>query len=478
MAGQPIARRAGAFVHSVLPAEPTHWLLLVGSTFLFISRTLRWWPRFDFVPGMSVPQPYVWRLEIPGLGLGLMVAGSIGLFAALVKTRKPARLLFFGVVLLSLATLVLIGAIATLSFGKLGEPGYFAPSLPGAPALSRFQMVVQLTANLSVGWRFANVGLVLVAIFLILFVLQRSSLPMSVRATSNHPLASPPGDQHRRTMLFVWAMICLVALPDILSIAILLGVRQTRYAALAGTTSLTTLVFALPLLAFVLLAVGKEGRKLVGKSLRLPHIRYVALAAFVPAAVGFAWPTLTFAYARVHWTTYERSRGYPAPDAGDYFRLPGFSSLWLLVPALVEEVAWRGYLQPQFVRRYGLARGVFFVGLIWGAFHFSWNFHSTMTDQRVLLTLSERLLGTVVLSYVLAWLTIQSKSILPAGIAHATYNIFITDYSFTFRTPWWLAIVLWAAVGYLLFRYFPPTKPAEPTALSLPQGPVVIELLP
>jgi hypothetical protein len=78
-----------------------------------------------------------------------------------------------------------------------------------------------------------------------------------------------------------------------------------------------------------------------------------------------------------------------------------------------------------------------------------------MNDQGVIFELFSRLLGTVVLSYLLAWLTIQSRSVLPAAVAHATYNAFVTDYSLTFRTPWWPTTFLWAAAGYLLFRYFP-----------------------
>jgi len=248
-------------------------------------------------------------------------------------------------------------------------------------------------------------------------------------------------------------MICLVLPTSALSGAIIFGLGEIPLLHNRRGLWISDLTFAILLLVLVLLVIGKGGRKSLIPRLRLPSIRYLCFGALIPALIAYVWPVASYAYARIYWNAFEHL--YPPPDVGLYFVLPPLSSLGFLVPALVEEIAWRGYLQPRFIRRYGLGRGVFLVGLVWGAFHFSWDFHGSMNDQGEIFELFSRLLGTVVLSYSLAWLTIQSRSVLPAALAHATYNAFITDYSFTFRTPRWPAVFLWAAVGYALFRYFP-----------------------
>ena len=146
---------------------------------------------------------------------------------------------------------------------------------------------------------------------------------------------------------------------------------------------------------------------------------------------------------------------YAPPSLDTYFGLPEVATIWYVVPALVEEIAWRGYLQPRFIRRYGLVRGTFLVGIVWGAFHFFWDFNSFMTSGSIVRHLIERPIGTVCLSYVLAWLTISSESILPAALAHAAYNSLITDRAMPPRTPWWPSLLLWIAAGFVLLRFFP-----------------------
>jgi hypothetical protein len=79
-----------------------------------------------------------------------------------------------------------------------------------------------------------------------------------------------------------------------------------------------------------------------------------------------------------------------------------------------------------------------------------------MTFGDVVGHLATRIIGTVVSSLAIAWLTIWSESILPAAVAHAVYNIFIVYHSPQHTDPWWLSAILWAIVGYVLLRYFPP----------------------
>src|SRR5207245_8959749 len=48
--------------------------------------------------------------------------------------------------------------------------------------------------------------------------------------------------------------------------------------------------------------------------------------------------------------------------------------LWIFFAAFLEEIMIRGLLQPRFIRRYGLLRGIFLVGIVWAAMHFFGDF--------------------------------------------------------------------------------------------------------
>jgi membrane protease YdiL (CAAX protease family) len=67
----------------------------------------------------------------------------------------------------------------------------------------------------------------------------------------------------------------------------------------------------------------------------------------------------------------------------------------------------------------------------------------------------------VTLSFVLAWLTLRSGSVVPAAIAHTVYNILICSaFGLPFTGKSTLRIALWAVLAYILFRYW--TVPEEP----------------
>jgi len=108
------------------------------------------------------------------------------------------------------------------------------------------------------------------------------------------------------------------------------------------------------------------------------------------------------------------------------------------------------------------------VGLVWGAFHFVYDFGGQMTAIVIILTLIRRLYITVAMSYALAWLTIRSRSVLPAALAHGFYNILL---DLPVHTSPWLTPALWATCAWLLFRYFP-AETAEPEG-TVDRGPTL-----
>jgi len=275
-------------------------------------------------------------------------------------------------------------------------------------------------------------------------------------------------------MLFVWISIGISFLLQVPRIALtIFGEWILPHATwVYGTWSwcLARFIDTGALLVFVLLAVGQGGRRMIPAMLRIPRAKYLGIALLLPAAIATIAPLASYFHARVLWSIHGWGiHPFPLPRA--FFELQRVSSVYYLASALMEEIAWRGYLQPRFIRRYGLARGIFLVGVVWGAFHFAGDFAPRMSAQDVALEFVVRLASTVFLSYVLAWLTIRSESILPAAVAHGMYNIFLGSGSLPFHNPLWLTSLLWALAGFALFHFFPPPSPTSVAELAMPPAP-------
>ena len=127
---------------------------------------------------------------------------------------------------------------------------------------------------------------------------------------------------------------------------------------------------------------GKCLRKTIPAMFRIPRAKYLAIAISVPAAIAYVGPVASYLRARILWTIHGWGK-YDPPSPSGFLGVQSISSVWYFIPALVEEIAWRGYSQPRFIRRYGFVRGIFLVGVVWGAFHFFWDFNSYITARDV-----------------------------------------------------------------------------------------------
>jgi membrane protease YdiL (CAAX protease family) len=113
-------------------------------------------------------------------------------------------------------------------------------------------------------------------------------------------------------------------------------------------------------------------------------------------------------------------------------------------------------------------RGIFFVGIVWAAFHFFSDFSFTRaTDLMVLEHLGTRLFMCETLSFVLGWLTLRSKSVIPAAVAHALYNVVVfSSFGPPFPGKDIVRIGLWGVLAYALFRYWPAKAEDSPEPTS------------
>jgi membrane protease YdiL (CAAX protease family) len=93
----------------------------------------------------------------------------------------------------------------------------------------------------------------------------------------------------------------------------------------------------------------------------------------------------------------------------------------LVVPAILEEIGWRGYALPRLQRRLGALTASLVLGVIWAGMHLPlWLLPDFgFADQSIPLYVAQ----LVAISVVLAWLyNVTGGSLLLTGIAHAAMN--------------------------------------------------------
>lgn len=99
------------------------------------------------------------------------------------------------------------------------------------------------------------------------------------------------------------------------------------------------------------------------------------------------------------------------------------SSLIMSLLAIGEEIGWRGFLQKKLLEKNSLFASLTFLGLLWGFWHFPLVINGfNYPEYPVLGAFLILPLTTVLISYFFGWLTINSKSVWPAVIAHGALN--------------------------------------------------------
>lgn len=446
------------FIRSVLPSSPAHWLLLVGSTFLFVSRDVRWWPT-DL---LSVEGFWTWALSAHAVAWTFVACGAAGYYVAFIGQERTAKRILWWILLASLTAILGLVLLAYFYLPPSGKQSASVLDPANSRVLPHLRAVLLGLIGIA-GFQLAAVGFALVALFYFVLRSERTSVPVtvgvieSVAATTD---ALPSDNDHRRTTRFVWIMVALPPVSWILTMWTdsFIAFVATKFRTVHQAHPWLQYCYAIVDLAFfaalVAVATGRQPFRGLRESLRLPDVKYALLAAVYPMAIIVVWPLSSYAHDRILWATYQWSKILP-PSLPSYFHVLTLASFVYFPSIIVEEIAWRGYLQPRFIRRYGTIRGIFLVGIVWGAFHFVGFFYSGGMFH-VTWRLIMRLIGTCILSYTLAWLTIESKSIFPAAITHELYDVTLSFPGRGHHAPNWFFLVLWAALGFVLFQFYAP----------------------
>ena len=172
----------------------------------------------------------------------------------------------------------------------------------------------------------------------------------------------------------------------------------------------------LPALISVLLVLVLENRWSLGD---------FSITAFDPfyLALGFVIPVIFYA---INLTVHLWGASYRLRSNIEWKKiLPAIplSILVLIVFVAGEEIGWRGFLQTPLIETFGTVAGLILLGAIWGIWHApialrGHNLSSHFWAEAFVLYPYV----CVCYAFPLAFLTIQSGSILPALIFHATNN--------------------------------------------------------
>ena len=340
-----------------------------------------------------------------------------------------------------------------------GGPSSSVLESTGSAVAHRINWAQMMLWKLPQGFQFSLTGLLLIAIFTSRLAFGIATLPLAL--PGRHGLQSDDLGSWRRLQLLIWFLVGIAFLPAALlsfitiTVPFILTSRLPSYVQSAWFSRLAPIIVGMVVLGIALCIMGREGRQTVRNSIRLPGLKWPLLALAFPIAIDVVISMGQYVLDRSQWAARDFGKFAP-PQFESYFDVPSIWLLLLFFGALFEELIFRGLLQTRFIGRYGVYRGIFLVGIVWAAIHFFSDFSlSRSTDWEVLLQLAYRLFMCVALSFVLAWLTLRSASVVPAAIAHTFFNMLV----FSPLGPWFagkdtLRVALWTALAYVLFRYW------------------------
>jgi len=320
-----------------------------------------------------------------------------------------------------------------------------------------------------VGFNFCVFSLVLIAVFVVRLRSGTSSLPLALPG----PIASldEAADSWPKIKMLIFTLLA----PLFLIAGFLCVLLGLPYFFLHGSVLVTygvvmrivvSVLEAALLIALALWILGRRGRNMARSSFHLPEPHDAFFAFLLPIGLSVLISAPNYLIDGTNWVIYA-SHQTLAPSFSSYFDATRVWNPWLLLMvfgAFAEELVFRGLLLRNLTSRYGLPRGIFLTGIIWGAYHFRSDSYSGLSVGGVLYHLGYRILICLALNYALAWMTLRRKSIIPAGIAHTISNILVVA-GVRNAIPWSgeLRVVEWGVVAFLLFRYWPlaRTEPME-----------------
>ena len=449
-------KRLAEFIRSVIPADPFQLLFLAGVVCLIAAHGLRWQPVGLPSAGQSAGDFGLW-LQYGALIFVYFIIflGMAGYFVCFWAGKHPLRrvirwvcapallglgLMFFRILYLSATRTSILESTSSV----IGN---------------RFRWVEANLWKLPEGFQFTLLGLVLIGIFISRMAFGIATLPVAI---PNAHVSQENLEAWRRLQFLIFLLVGPLFLVGLLLSFVSIGIPLMIFATPPAYIQSIWFSRLAPVLetpaacTVVLYLMGPENRQTVQDSIRLPDRTSALLSLIFPVGTAVLISAGHFVVDREVWVAHGFGK-FSAPEFGSYFDIPDPYFLLLFFAAFFEEIIFRGLLQKRFIERYGMHRGIFFVGIVWGAFHFFSDFSFPRATGLVVLSHSGmRLFTCVTLSFVLGWLTLRSESILPAAAAHTLYNVVVfSGFAPPFLGKNFVQVALWAVGAYVLFHFWP-----------------------
>lgn len=443
-----VVSRGLAFLRSVLPGDPIQLLFLCGAVCLFIAPHLRW--------GLfGTPTKSLLARVFAILALyAVHFAATAGFYVCFRPGGLPARRILWWV-----SVPAIVGELTLTVYVLFGQAQPFEINSISAYTFGLFSLL----SRFGPGFHFGVAGLVCVVVFAARLTLGSTSLPLSLPKSS--VFADDDPASWNRVESFLWVLLALLPLvlwiwfPPLMNFV----VYDLIFAHLPVVKKLDMAVFGVKTFATEILiagiavwTIGKGTWSALRRSLHWPALSEFALAIAFPVGIAALISVGEFLFDLLRRVVH-RSVDLRLPHIQSYFVLPRTDMYWFLLIALSEEVIFRGLLQPPFVRRYGPMRGIFLLGIVFAAAHFSTDFSFGSTDGFVILKVCSRLISGVGLSFVAGWLTLRTGSVIPAAVTHGLLNVLgYSPPGPAFQGIGPVISIMWTALAYMLFRYWPP----------------------
>lgn len=98
------------------------------------------------------------------------------------------------------------------------------------------------------------------------------------------------------------------------------------------------------------------------------------------------------------------------------------------LPAIGEEIGWRGFLTPELAKRIGFTKTSLLIGIIWTIWHYPLFLVDFAEGTPKLLALVCFTLNTIGLTLIMTWIRLKSGSLWTGVVLHASYNLFLEGF--------------------------------------------------
>lgn len=445
-------KRVLKFIRSVIPADPFQLLFLAGVVCLIAAHGLRWQPAELPSPGPFASSFDLWLQYGAVIFIYFIIFSAMaGYFVCFWPGKNPIRRTISFVCVPALLGLGLM-------FARVIYLGATTTSVLESTTSNRFRWIEANLWKLPEGFQFTVLGLVLIGTFISRMAFGIASLPIAMP----NPQATQENSAAWRLQFLIFVLVGPFFLVGVLLSFVSIGIpfavsaRPPAYIQNIWFSRLAPVLEVVAACTLVLYLMGRENRQAVRDSIRLPDRMSVLLSLIFPIGIAVLISAGHFVVDREAWVAHGIGK-VPPPEFRSYFDIPDPYFLLLFFSAFFEEIIFRGVLQRRFIARYGMYRGIFFIGIVWAAFHFFSDFSfSGATVLVVLGHLGMRLFMCVTLSFALGWLTLRSGSVLPAAVAHTLYNVVVfSGFGPPFLGKSIVQVALWAGGAYALFHFWP-----------------------